>query len=61
MAENNSNRVSFSRFPPSVFTERHSCRLGERDNTAVLQRVFGKYQIHTHLGITVKATLRNML
>ena len=33
----------------------------ERDNIAVSQRVLGKYQTQTSLGITVKATLPNML
>ena len=33
----------------------------ERDNTVVSQRVLGKYQTKTPLGITVKTTLPNML
>ena len=33
----------------------------ELDNTAVSQRVLGKYQTQIPLGITVKATLPNML
>ena len=32
----------------------------ERDNIVVLQRVWGKYQTQTPLGIIVKATLLNM-
>ena len=34
---------------------------GERDKIAVSQRVLGRYQTRTPLGITVKATLPNML
>ena len=33
----------------------------ERDNIAVSQRVLGKHQTETTLGITEKATLPNML
>ena len=33
----------------------------ERDNIVVSQRVLGKYQTQTPLGITTKATLPNML
>ena len=33
----------------------------ERDNIAVSQRVLGKYQIQTPLGITLQATLPNMM
>ena len=33
----------------------------ERDNIVVSQRVLGKYQPQTPLGITVKATLPNIL
>ena len=49
MAENKCKSDAFSRFPSSVFIERHNCgRLG-------------KYQTQTPQGITVKATLPNML
>ena len=33
----------------------------ERDNIVVSQRVLGKYETQTPLGITVKVTLANML
>ena len=33
----------------------------ERDNIVISQRVLGQYQAQTPLGITVKATLPNVL
>ena len=59
MAENNSNSDAFSGFSSSVFI--HHQIADERDNIAVSQRVLGKYQIQTPLGITLQATLPNMM
>ena len=52
MEENKCQSDAFSRFPSSAFIECH---------IAVSQRILGKYQTQTPQGITVKATLPNML
>ena len=59
MAENNNNSDAFR-----VFHRLYSSSAmiaNKRDNIVVSQRVLGKYQTQTPLGITVKATLPNML